>query len=178
MANKSVLQPKGTLLTMETLLLLLNKLPAQAHVAHRSPGISNNLLAVSKLTDAGCELFFHSTGCKVADPTTRLWRVPLIPEGGNNIVSSFNNIDDLYKTTGHIQANSVHQPIYECTNTKQLINFYYAAMDYPVISTWCKAIDTGYFRGWNGLTSERVRKFIKPSQASKQGHMDQRQANI
>ena len=36
----------------------------------------------------------------------------------------------------------------------------------------------GYFRGWNGLTSERGRKFIKPSQACKQGHMDQRLAYI
>ncbi len=51
-------------------------------------------------------------------------------------------------------------------------------MGYPVISTWCKAIDKGYFRGWNGLTSDRVRKFIKPSEASEKGHMDQRRANI
>ncbi|KAL7475356.1 hypothetical protein ACHAW6_001272 [Cyclotella cf. meneghiniana] len=51
-------------------------------------------------------------------------------------------------------------------------------MGYPVISTWCKAIDKGYFRGWNGLTSDRVRKFIKPLQASEQGHMDQQRANI
>ncbi|KAL7482174.1 hypothetical protein ACHAW6_007869 [Cyclotella cf. meneghiniana] len=189
MANKAVLQPKGTLLTTETLLLLLNKLPEQARMAHRSPGISNNLLAASELADAGCELFFHNTGCEVThngeiilrgwrDPTTRLWRVSLIPEGSNNIVPTFNGIDDLYETTKHIQAHSVHQPIYKCTNTNQLINFYYATMGYPVISTWCKAINKGYFRGWNGLTSDRVQKFIKPSQAIEHGHMDQRQANI
>eukprot|EP00804_Cyclotella_cryptica_P014391 CCRYP_015561-RA/>CCRYP_015561-RA protein AED:0.45 eAED:0.55 QI:0/0/0/1/0/0/2/0/153 len=29
-------------------------------------------------------------------------------------------------------------------------------MGYPVISTWCKAIDKGYFSGWNGLTSNRT----------------------
>ncbi|KAL7474433.1 hypothetical protein ACHAW6_000407 [Cyclotella cf. meneghiniana] len=28
-------------------------------------------------------------------------------------------------------------------------------MGYPGIATWCKAINKGYFRGWNGLTSER-----------------------
>ncbi len=64
-ANKSVTQPKGTLLTTETLLLLINKLPTQARIAHRSPGISNNLLAASELADAGCELFFNNTGCEV-----------------------------------------------------------------------------------------------------------------
>jgi hypothetical protein len=72
----------------------------------------------------------------------------------------------------------VYQTIYECQNTKQLINFYYATMGYPVISTWCKAIDKGYCKGWTDLTSERVRQFIKPSQASEQGHMDQKRANV
>eukprot|EP00804_Cyclotella_cryptica_P012508 CCRYP_017699-RA/>CCRYP_017699-RA protein AED:0.43 eAED:0.43 QI:0/-1/0/1/-1/1/1/0/203 len=51
-------------------------------------------------------------------------------------------------------------------------------MGYPVVSTWCKAIDKGYFRGWSGLTSDRVRKFIRPSSPSEQGHMDQRRAYI
>ena len=62
---KTVTQPNGTLLTTDTLLLMLNKLPATAQIAHRSPGISNNLLAASELVDAGCEIFFHSTGCEV-----------------------------------------------------------------------------------------------------------------
>eukprot|EP00804_Cyclotella_cryptica_P006568 CCRYP_021174-RA/>CCRYP_021174-RA protein AED:0.46 eAED:0.46 QI:0/0/0/1/1/1/2/0/373 len=51
-------------------------------------------------------------------------------------------------------------------------------MGCPVTWTWCKAIDRGYFRGWPGLTSDSVRRFIKPSQACKQGHMDQRRAGI
>ncbi len=61
---------------------------------------------------------------------------------------------------------------------QNLINFYYTTMGYPVIYTWCKAIDRGYFHGWNGQTSDRVRKFVSPSQESKKGHMDQRQTNI
>eukprot|EP00804_Cyclotella_cryptica_P009708 CCRYP_011254-RA/>CCRYP_011254-RA protein AED:0.28 eAED:0.25 QI:0/-1/0/1/-1/1/1/0/682 len=168
---------------------MLNKLPATAQIAHRSPGISNNLLAASELVDAGCEIFFHSTGCEVThkgkiilrgwrDPTTRLWRVSLIPDGVNTIFPPYSTIDDLYKTPDNIQALSAYQPIYECTNTNQLINFYHATMGYPVVSTWCKAIDKGYFRGWNGLTSDRVRKFIRPSSPSEQGHMDQSRAYI
>jgi len=60
-------------------------------------GITNNLLSASNLVDAGCEIFCHHTGCEVThngeiilrgwrDPATRLWRVSLKPEGGNNIV--------------------------------------------------------------------------------------------
>eukprot|EP00804_Cyclotella_cryptica_P013267 CCRYP_007042-RA/>CCRYP_007042-RA protein AED:0.32 eAED:0.32 QI:0/0/0/1/0/0.33/3/0/993 len=186
---KTVTQPNGTLLTTETLLLLLNKLPANAQTAHRSTGISNNLLAASELVDAGCEIFFHSTGCEVThngeiilrgwrDPTTRLWRISLIPDGDHTIFPPYSTVDDLYKTPGNIQALSAYQPIYECTNTNQLIYFHHATMGYPVISTWCKAIDKGYFRGWNGLTSDRVRKFIRPSTASEQGHMDQCRAYL
>eukprot|EP00956_Cyclotella_meneghiniana_P020333 scaffold35676_cov69-Cyclotella_meneghiniana.AAC.2 len=51
-------------------------------------------------------------------------------------------------------------------------------MGYPVISTWTKAIDKGYFRGWRGLTSDRVRRFIKPNEHCEQGHMDQRRQGI
>ncbi|KAL7478778.1 hypothetical protein ACHAW6_004540 [Cyclotella cf. meneghiniana] len=51
-------------------------------------------------------------------------------------------------------------------------------MGYPVISTWIKAIDKGYFRGWRGLTSDRIRHFIKPSEQCEQGHMDQRRQGI
>eukprot|EP00804_Cyclotella_cryptica_P000188 CCRYP_016177-RA/>CCRYP_016177-RA protein AED:0.43 eAED:0.43 QI:0/-1/0/1/-1/1/1/0/196 len=136
---KTVTQPNGTLLTTETLLLFVNKLPSNAQIAHRSPGISNNLLAASELVDTGCELFFHSTGCEVTyngeiilrgwrDPTTRLWWVSLIPDGGNNIFPPYTTVNDLYETPSNIHALSAYQPIYECTNTNQLINFYQATM--------------------------------------------------
>ncbi|KAL7483513.1 hypothetical protein ACHAW6_009155 [Cyclotella cf. meneghiniana] len=83
-APKCITQPKGSLVTTESLLLLLNKLPVQARTAHQAPGISNNLLAASELADAGCELIFHKTGCEVIhngeiilqgwrDPATCLW---------------------------------------------------------------------------------------------------------
>ena len=72
---------------------------------------------------------------------TRLWRISLIPDGGNNIVPSDQALAQLILAQPQPQFNS----IYECKNTGQLINFYYATMGYPVISTWIKAIDKGYF---------------------------------
>jgi hypothetical protein len=177
---KSVIQPKGDrLLTTETLLLLLNKVPLEAREAHRATGITNNLLSASALADAGCEIFFHKTGCDVSlngeiilrgwrDPDTRLWRVSLLADGSNSIVPADQNI---------VQSPAVNG-IYECENTGELIKFYYATMGYPVLSTWTQAIDKGYFRGWRGLTSDRVRRFIKPNEQCEQGHMDQRRTGI
>jgi hypothetical protein len=183
---KSVMQPKGDrLFTTETLLLLLNKLPLEAREAHRAPGITNNLISAATLADAGCEIFFHKTGCEVSlngeiilrgwrDPETRLWRVSLLPEGGNHIIPTDQNIIQAMLAPTPFEVNS----IYKCENTGQLINFYYATMGYPVISTWIKAIDKGYFRGWRGLTSDRVQRFIKPNEHCEQGHMDQRMQGI
>ncbi|KAL7475994.1 hypothetical protein ACHAW6_007122, partial [Cyclotella cf. meneghiniana] len=161
---KSVMQPKGDRLhTTENLLLLLNKLPLIAREAHRAPGITNNLMSAATLADAGCEIFFHKTGCEVSlngevilrgwrDPTTRLWRVSLHPDGGNTIVPTDQHI--IHQLLIHTSPEINN--IYECENTGQLINFYYATLGYPVISTWIKAIDKGYFRGWRGLTSDRL----------------------
>ncbi|KAL7477012.1 hypothetical protein ACHAW6_002833 [Cyclotella cf. meneghiniana] len=57
---KSIIQPKGPMLTTTAnLVLLLNKLPTEAQLAYRTPGIKNNLIATSELVDAGC-------GCEVA----------------------------------------------------------------------------------------------------------------
>eukprot|EP00804_Cyclotella_cryptica_P020487 CCRYP_019795-RA/>CCRYP_019795-RA protein AED:0.41 eAED:0.41 QI:0/-1/0/1/-1/1/1/0/277 len=175
------MQPKGDkLLTTEDLHLLLHKLPPAARLAHRAPGITHSLVSAATLADAGCDLFFHRTGCEISlngeiilrgwrDPTTRLWRISLIPDSCNNIVPPNQAV-----TLSQPQANN----IYECRNTQQLIQFYYATMGYPVLSTWIKAIDLGYFRGWRGLTSNRVRQFIKPSATSTLGHMDQTRAGI
>eukprot|EP00804_Cyclotella_cryptica_P003026 CCRYP_006029-RA/>CCRYP_006029-RA protein AED:0.43 eAED:0.43 QI:0/0/0/1/0/0/5/0/250 len=57
----------------------------------------------------------------------------------------------MFEVPTTLQANN----LYECSNTSELINFYYSTMGHPVTSTWCKAIDQGYFRGWPGLTSDR-----------------------
>ena len=62
----SVIQPGGNkMITSHAVNLLLSKLPANAKIGHRLPGLVNNLISVSMLCDAGCEVFFHSTGCKV-----------------------------------------------------------------------------------------------------------------
>ncbi len=42
------------------------------------------------------------------------------------------------------QANS----LYQCSNTHQLIHYYYACLNYPIPSSLIQAIDRGYFRGW------------------------------
>ena len=51
-------------------------------------------------------------------------------------------------------------------------------MGFPATSTWYMAIDAGYFKGWPGLTTKHVRRFIKVVDGMEMGHMDQRRASI
>jgi hypothetical protein len=64
--GRSVIQPGGTSMrTTHTMDLLLQKLPPNACMAHRLPGLINNPPSVAVLCNAGCKVYFHSTGCKV-----------------------------------------------------------------------------------------------------------------
>ncbi|KAL7475966.1 LOW QUALITY PROTEIN: hypothetical protein ACHAW6_001856 [Cyclotella cf. meneghiniana] len=78
------------------------------------------------------------------DPTTRLLQVPIQSDEGNIVPHNASIVSSTEPTP---QANSM----YECENKNQLINFYYATIGYPVVSTWYKAIDKGDFRGWNDV---------------------------
>jgi hypothetical protein len=44
---------------------LLRKLPSEARQTHQLPGLVNNLLSITVLCNAGCEVFVHKTCCKV-----------------------------------------------------------------------------------------------------------------
>ena len=125
----------------------------------------NSLLSVPVLVDAGCEVFFHPTGCDITlngetiirgwrDIATNMWRISLQDSESNNVIS---DDDDANWKLPSLFANH----LYECENLKQLIQFYHATMASPVVSTWCKAIDAGYFQGWPSLSSKRVREHIK-----------------
>ena len=53
------------------------------------------------------------------------------------------------------------------------MNYYYACLNYPVLSTLTKAINKGYFKGWHCLTSQQACQHITVSPESEKGHMDQ-----
>ncbi len=63
--------------------------------------------------------------------------------------------------------------LYECSTRHKLIHFYYACLNYPVVSTLIKAINAGYLRGWPELTADHVHRHINISVESGQGHMNQ-----
>jgi len=87
--NKSLGIPNGvSMSTTQTVELLLPKLSIAARKAHRLLSTSRNLVAISKLCDAGCIVYFHKHGVAIKyegeiidrgwqDRATCLWQVPL-----------------------------------------------------------------------------------------------------
>jgi hypothetical protein len=71
----TVVQPGGgRMTTTHAVNLLLRHLPKTARLGHRLPGLFNNLLSVATLVDAGCDVYFHRTGCEVSFDGTIILR--------------------------------------------------------------------------------------------------------
>jgi hypothetical protein len=167
----TVIQPSGAKMTStNTVNLLLQALPPKDHLAHRLTSLTNNLLLVAALCDAGCEVFFHRQGCEVTlegttiirgwrDPKNKLWRVKIVDDGWTTSITLRDDakcpIITLSTPPTAFAPTTIHaNSLYECSNTNQLINFYYACFNYPTVSSLTKAIDHGYMKGWRGLTSQ------------------------
>ena len=52
-----------------------------------------------------------------------------------------------------------------------LLQFLHMACFSPVVDTWCKAIYTGYFTTWPGLTSRLVLKQLPKSSNTAKDHL-------
>ncbi len=135
--------------TMHAIDLLLQKLPPDACLAHQLPGLVNNLLSLAVLCNAGCEVFFHKTGCKVTlegatiqqgwrNSKNLLWQVKIVDNGQTTQLTIHDEtqpITPLDTTPTGQLANCIPiktaesdtalaNRLYECSNTGQVKNFY------------------------------------------------------
>jgi hypothetical protein len=94
---------------------------------------------------------------------------PIIPLSTTPIGHLTNSMLLVPSESNTTLANS----LYKCSNMGNLMNYYYACPNYPIKYTLTKAIDRGYLKGWQGLTSQWTRCHISISTESKMGHMDQ-----
>jgi hypothetical protein len=124
------------------------------------------------------------TGCKVTfngaiilqgwrDPKNRLWWVKIVDDGWTTNYKVATLTQDKL-TIKLATPPTVHAySLYEFSTMHKLMHFYYACLNYPVISTLIKAINVGYIQGWPGLTTDRIHQHINISVEYKQGHMNQ-----
>ena len=126
---------------------------------------SGNLLSVGQLCNDGYDVTFtknnvtfNKNNQTMLTGKRRLhdgmWTITLPPPQQANIIIQYKPVGDAIK-------------------------FLHAACFSPCVSSWCKAIDKGFFKTWPGLTSKRVRQFIKiNTEATVKGHLTQERKNL
>ena len=156
-----------------TALLPFPQLPLAARRAHFPPELQNKaLLSIGQFCDSNFNAVFHDSQKKLSnddttitgqqDPSTGLYYIDL-PE------------------PPHIASQELHPfacSTYEMKTKADLVQYLHRCAFSPVVHTWTKAIDAGYFATWPGLTSELVRKNLPKLLATTKGHLKQDRHNI
>ena len=139
--------------------------------------MASSLLSIGQLCDDGCVATFDKDSVVIAkdntvilqgkrDPSTKLWMVDLncspttSPLPGPNVIQHAANAAIAQETV------------------PERVAFLHWCAGSPQLSTWCKAIDAGFYRSWPGLTSKLVRKHMPQSTPMIKGHLDQQRKNI
>ena len=123
-------------------------LPVQATTASVLPTLKQPLLSLGQFCDAGFDVILTSSevlltkqneveyqnakSIGVRNNTTGLWDIPLTPNTQVPVTTDHNNT--------HI-ANNAHAT----QRNQQLVTWLHAAAFNPVVTTWCDAIDKGYY---------------------------------
>ena len=170
----------STMVSTATDIIPLTNLPQQAKHCDKFPDITTPLVSVPKLCGANLDVLFSGEQVTVTnkqghtlltgqqDPTTKLYMVPLsdqaieLQKGGQQ---HFGPPQAPFKPL-HTAAGA-----YEVNTLENQINFYHASLGYPPISTLIKAIEKNYLTGWDGLTTQNIRKYCTKKSETSFGHM-------
>ena len=148
---------------------------------HIMPGFRHTLIGVGLLCDADCTVTFTSAAVVVrylhGNPVLtgwieqsgpRLCRIALKPDETTLPSITY----DSNKTT--LKAYSA----YDLPSVRALIRYFHAAAGYPVCSTWLKAIGSGNYSMWPGLTLANATKYCPTATATLMGHLVQKRQGV
>jgi len=164
--------------------LRLPHLSKEASKTHLFPNIQASLISVEQLCDSGCIATFDQDKVVVMfdnhvvltghrDFTTGMWQVPLPTNSATNPLQATEDLPG-----PNILQHAAHAAV-AAESLLERIAFLHACAGSPAVSSFCTAIDAGYYTTWPDLTSARVRQHLKePPTAMVQGHLDQQRRNL
>jgi hypothetical protein len=94
--------------------------------------------------------------------STGLWTVPLDNTGISSMAQQHRN-----------RKGEMSNHVYEFTKGYYATQYLHAAIFLPVASTFIKAVEAGNFTTWPKLTAHDVKQYLKKSEATIKGHMNQ-----
>jgi hypothetical protein len=152
-------------------------LPPSATECHRVPGLHTPLMGIGPVCDADCIAIFAATKMvivKATDVEIKLTKPPIVVGKRTPPGLWFVPVPSLHKPITH--HTSAKTPItalsaYTQSNSEKLATFLHATAGFPPVSTFCKAIDAGFFATWPGLSSPLIRKHLEISIPTIMGRM-------
>jgi hypothetical protein len=190
-----VLLPRGAIMrSTHTATLDIPALPLAARHCHLFPALtSGSLISIGQLCDHGCTAHFDATTVTITcasspvlvgthSPSTGIWQVP---HPRPNVAAQQPILQQqapspsaAWPDTLVLQApHPAHALAAQQSTMSEQVAFYHAAMFYPNVSTWCKAIDAGFLTTWPALTSSQVCCHLPSAAPMIKDHLDQQRAN-
>ena len=155
--------------------LPLPGIPLEARTVHVFPELGTNLIGVTPLTQAGCQIHFEGTTCHIKCPGSQTITCQANDQGLWAL-----HIDALQALTDQPQLAAMTTPTIgnSCTPA-DIVAFHHAALFSPSISTiMAMALKKGYIPPLPGLTETLLRKYTPDLEATTMGHLDNRRQHI
>jgi len=142
-----------------------------------------SLISVGQLCDSGCIATFDQDKVVVMfdnhvvltghRDTTGMWQVQLPTNSKTNPLHATEDLPG-----PNILQHAAHAAV-AAESMPERIAFLHACAGSPAVSSFCTAIDAGYYTTWPNLTLARVCQHLKePPTAMVQGHLDQQRRNL
>ena len=166
-------------------LLLNSNLPREARQAHIYPSLAyKSLLSVGQMCDSGFAAVFTKNNVQVVHEKDVTIKGPAYLTGTRNQQSNHLWVTDIsgnHKTSAEMfNKNKIPRVnnVFKMRTIPDIITYHHQSLWNPTVKAWTRAIDKGYFSTFPGLTSQAVRKHLRPSIATAKGHMTKERQNI
>jgi len=146
--------------------LRLPHLSKEARKTHLFPNMQASLISVGQLCDSGCIATFdqdkvvamfdnHVVLTGHRDYTTGMWQVQLPTKSATNPLHATEDLPG-----PNILQHAAHAAVAAESMPKR-IAFLHACAGSPAVSSFCTAVDAGYYTTWPDLTSAHVCQHLK-----------------
>ena len=88
----------------------------------------------------------------------------------NQIVVKHQSPKYLENTKEKSSHNHTGLNAYALQTIPQLMRYLHGCAGFPTTTTWCQAINRGYYMGWPGLDASRVKQYLPKSEETTMGH--------
>jgi hypothetical protein len=140
-------------------------LPPKARQVHIFPSLGTNLVGVTPLTQAGCEVLFKGEECTIKCPGGEEIMCHATPQGLWAL-----QIQEM----ATLSLPTAYPAIGNSCTPADITAFHHAALFSPAISTLTTALLKGFIPPLPGLSTALLQKYTSNLEATAMGHMDNR----